>query len=164
MDFMLEEELIDLFTFCLQNPDSPDIEQKKIRIKEIGKELFTDGGVDALENFFFVITNRIEGEINKSPAPFRSLWNGLSDRVPFYPVHYVAHFGNFRVLPLIIKKNTIIYYKLKFQKRHMNENCYLCKKTLTDTDSYNIGSVWSCEKCLDHVIQLVNENRIKNED
>ncbi len=47
--------------------------------KEIGKELFTDGGVDALENFFFVITNRIEGEINKSPAPFRSLWNGLSD-------------------------------------------------------------------------------------
>jgi hypothetical protein len=79
MDFMLEEELIDLFTFCLQNPDSPDIEQKKIRIKEIGKELFTDGGVDALENFFFVITNRIEGEINKSPAPFRSLWNGLSD-------------------------------------------------------------------------------------
>ncbi|MEE2601401.1 MAG: hypothetical protein VYC06_03655 [Thermoproteota archaeon] len=79
MDFMLEEELIDLFTFCLQNPDSPDIEQKKIRIKEIGKELFADGGVDALENFFFAITNRIEGEINKSPAPFRSLWNGLSD-------------------------------------------------------------------------------------
>ena len=79
MDFMLEEELIDLLTFCLQNPDSPDIEQKKIRIKEIGKELFADGGVDALENFFFAITNRIEGEINKSPAPFRSLWNGLSD-------------------------------------------------------------------------------------
>ena len=79
MDFMLEEELIDLFTFCLQNPDSPDIEQKKIRIKEIGKELFADGGVDAPENFFFAITNRIEGEINKSPAPFRSLWNGLSD-------------------------------------------------------------------------------------
>ena len=79
MDFMLEEELIDLLTFCLQNPDSPDIEQKKIRIKEIGKELFVDGGVDALENFFFAITNRIEGEINKSPAPFRSLWNGLSD-------------------------------------------------------------------------------------
>ena len=79
MDFMLEEELIDLFTFCLQNPDSPDIEQKKIRIKEIGKELFADGGVDALENFFFAITNRIEGEINKSPAPFRSLCNGLSD-------------------------------------------------------------------------------------
>ena len=79
MDFMLEEELIDLFTFCLQNPNSPEVEQKKIRIKEIGKELFEDGGVDALENFFFAISNRIEGEINKNPAPFRSLWNGLSD-------------------------------------------------------------------------------------
>ena len=44
----------------------------------------------------------------------------------------------------------------------MNENCYLCKKTLTDADSYHVGSVWSCEKCLDRVIQLVNENRIKN--
>ena len=76
---MLEEELIDLFTFCLQNPDSPEVTEKKIRIKEIGKELFDDGGVDALENFFFAISNRIEGEINKSPAPFRSLWNGLSD-------------------------------------------------------------------------------------
>ena len=76
---MLEEELIDLFTFCLQNPDFPEVTEKKIRIKEIGKELFDDGGVDALENFFFAISNRIEGEINKSPAPFRSLWNGLSD-------------------------------------------------------------------------------------
>ena len=79
MDFMLEEELIDLFTFCLQNPDSSEVEQKKIRVKEIGKQLFDDGGVDALENFFFAISNRIEGEINKSPTPFRSLWNGLSD-------------------------------------------------------------------------------------
>jgi hypothetical protein len=79
MDFMLEEELIDLFTFCLQNPESPQVEEKKTRIKEIGKELFEDGGVDALENFFFAISNRIEGEINMSPAPFRSLWNGLSD-------------------------------------------------------------------------------------
>jgi len=79
MDFMLEEELIDLFTFCLQNPDSLEVTEKKIRIKEIGKELFDDGGVDALENFFFAISNRIEGEINKNPAPFRPLWNGLSD-------------------------------------------------------------------------------------
>ena len=79
MDFMLEEELIDLFTFCLQNPNSPEVKQKKTRIQEIGQELFDDGGVDALENFFFAISNRIEGEINKSPKPFRSLWNGLSD-------------------------------------------------------------------------------------
>ena len=79
MDFMLEEELIDLFTFCLQNPDAPEVAQKKTRIIEIGKELFDDGGVDALENFFFAISNRIQGEIEKNPAPFRSLWNGLSD-------------------------------------------------------------------------------------
>jgi len=79
MDFMLEEELIDLFTFCLQNPDSAEVEEKKMRVKEIGKELFDDGGVDALENFFFAISNRIQGEIEKDPAPFRSLWNGLSD-------------------------------------------------------------------------------------
>ena len=28
---------------------------------------------------FFAISNRIQGEIEKDPAPFRSLWNGLSD-------------------------------------------------------------------------------------
>ena len=42
---MLEEELIDLYTFCLQNPDSPEVEQKKARITEVGKEIFDDGGV-----------------------------------------------------------------------------------------------------------------------
>jgi len=78
MDFMLEEELIDLFTFCLQNPDSPEIETKKTRISEVGKELFQDGGVDALENFWFAISNRIEGEIEKDITPFRPLWNNLS--------------------------------------------------------------------------------------
>ena len=79
MDFMLEEEMIDLLTFCLQNPASDKIELKKSRFKEIGKELFDDGGVDAMENFFFAVENRIEGEIGKSPKPFRSLWNNLSD-------------------------------------------------------------------------------------
>jgi hypothetical protein len=79
MDFMLEEELIDLYTFCLQNPDSPEVEQKKVRITEVGKEIFDDGGVDALENFYFAISNRIQGEIEKDIAPFRPLWNGLSD-------------------------------------------------------------------------------------
>ena len=29
MDFMLEEEMIDLVTFCLQNPESPETESKK---------------------------------------------------------------------------------------------------------------------------------------
>ena len=79
MDFMLEEELIDLYTFCLQNPDSLEVEQKKVRITEVGKEIFDDGGVDALENFFFAISNRIQGEIEKDIVHFRPLWNGLSD-------------------------------------------------------------------------------------
>ena len=79
MDFMLEEEMIDLLTFCLQNPDSDQLESKKSRFKEIGKELFDDGGVDAMENFFFVVDNRIQGEIEQSPKNFRSLWNGISD-------------------------------------------------------------------------------------
>jgi hypothetical protein len=78
MDFMLEEELIDLMTFCLQNPESNEITIKKKRIAEIGQELFLDGGIDALENFFFSIKNRIIGEIEKDPSPLRSLWNGLT--------------------------------------------------------------------------------------
>ena len=78
MDFMLEEELIDLLTFCLQEPNSSELSEKKTRIAEIGKELFEDGGVDALENFSFVLKNRIVEEIGKDPTPLLSLWNGLS--------------------------------------------------------------------------------------
>lgn len=77
MDFMLEEEMIDLATFCLQNPDSDQVEEKKKRFTEIGKELHADGGVDAMENFFFAIENRIKEEISKDPKPFRALWNGI---------------------------------------------------------------------------------------
>jgi len=83
MDFMLEEELIDLMTFCLQNPESPETEKKRTRITEIGKELYADGGIDALENFFFVLKNRITEEIGKDPEPFRTLWNGLDDEWKF---------------------------------------------------------------------------------
>lgn len=79
MDFMLEEELIDLMTYCLQNPNSEDVEEKKNRISEIGKELYNDGGLDALENFFFVLENRIKEEIKKDPSQFKTLWNGLDD-------------------------------------------------------------------------------------
>ena len=78
MDFMLEEELMDLMTFCLQNPESYDVIEKKKRITEIGQELFLDGGIDALENFFFSLKNRIIQEIEKDPSPLRSLWNGLT--------------------------------------------------------------------------------------
>ncbi len=76
---MLEEELIDLMTFCLQTPDSPQVVEKKKRITEIGQEIFDDGGIDALENFFFVLKNRITEEIKKDPSVFRPLWNGLDD-------------------------------------------------------------------------------------
>ncbi len=76
---MLEEELIDLITFCLQNPHSNEVDEKKKRISEIGRELFDDGGLDAMENFFFVINNRIKEEISKDPKPFRSLWNDIDD-------------------------------------------------------------------------------------
>ena len=79
MDFMLEEEMIDLLTFCLLNPNSPKINEKKSRISEIGKELYNDGGLDALENFFFAIKNRINEEIGKDPSSFKKLWNGLDD-------------------------------------------------------------------------------------
>ncbi len=79
MDMMLEEELIDLMTFCLQNPDSSDVSDKHERITEIGHEIFADGGVDALENFAFVLKNRITEEIEKDPSPMRSLWNDLTD-------------------------------------------------------------------------------------
>ena len=78
MDFMLEEELMDLMTFCLQNPESSEVLEKKKRITEIGQELFLDGGIDALENFFFSLRNRIIQEIEKDPSPLRSLWNGLT--------------------------------------------------------------------------------------
>ncbi len=80
---MLEEELIDLMTFWLQNPESSEIAEKKKRISEIGRELYDDVGIDALENFFFVLKNRITEEIGKDPEPFRSLWNGLDEKWNF---------------------------------------------------------------------------------
>lgn len=78
MDFLLEEEMIDLLTFCLQNPDSSEVAAKKARMAEIGKELYADGGADALENMFFALKNRITEEIGKDPTPLKSVWNGNS--------------------------------------------------------------------------------------
>jgi len=77
---MLEEELLDLMTFCLQNPESDEISEKHKKITEIGQELYDDGGIDALENFFFVLKNRITEEIGKDPTPMRSLWNGIDKK------------------------------------------------------------------------------------
>ena len=80
MDMMLEEELIDLMTFCLQNPDSSEISEKHSQIKAIGQEIFDDGGEDAIENFSFVLKNRITQEIEKDPSPLLSLWQGLTSK------------------------------------------------------------------------------------
>ena len=57
----------------------PEIAEKKNRIKQIGKELFDDGGVDALENFFFALSNRIKEEFGKDIDSFKPLWNDFSD-------------------------------------------------------------------------------------
>ena len=38
MDFMLEEEMIDLLTFCLQNPDSDEIESKNLDSYKLEKK------------------------------------------------------------------------------------------------------------------------------
>jgi len=80
MDMMLEEELIDLMTFCLQNLSSSEINEKHGRIIEIGQEIFNDGGDDAIENFSFVLKNRITQEIEKDPSPLLSLWQGLTSK------------------------------------------------------------------------------------
>lgn len=77
MDFMLEEELMDLMMFCIQNPQDATTAQKKERIAQIGAEIYADGGVDALENFFFALNNRIQGELETDAGEFRPLWNGL---------------------------------------------------------------------------------------
>jgi len=79
LDAYLEEELYDLLTYCIQNPNAPDYASKKDRIKEIGQELFADGGVDALENMYFSIEHRVREEISKDAKPYRSLWNDISN-------------------------------------------------------------------------------------
>lgn len=78
MDAYLEEELYDLITYCIQTSGAPDYHLKENRIKEIGQELFADGGVDALENMYFSIEHRIKDEISKDVKPYRYLWNGIS--------------------------------------------------------------------------------------
>ena len=80
MDMMLEEELIDLMTFCLQNPDSTELKEKHGRIIRIGQEIYDDGGDDAIENFSFVLKNRITQEIEKDPSPLLSLLQGLTSK------------------------------------------------------------------------------------
>lgn len=78
MDAYLEEELYDILTYNIHNPNAPDFESKKTRMKEIGKELYDDGGTDAMENMFYSIEFRIKDEIGKDAKPYRSWWNNIS--------------------------------------------------------------------------------------
>jgi hypothetical protein len=79
LDAYLEEELYDLLTFCIQNPSATDdVAGKKGRVVEIGRELAADGGADAMENMFFAIENRIQGEIGADARPYRAWWNGIA--------------------------------------------------------------------------------------
>jgi len=80
LDAYLEEELYDLITHCIQNdPSSQGYASKKQRVSEIGRELYSDGGVDAMENMYFSIENRIKEEIQKDAKPYRSWWNNVTD-------------------------------------------------------------------------------------
>jgi hypothetical protein len=79
LDAYLEEELYDLITYCIQNTNASDYSKKEDRIKEIGNELFADGGVDALENMYFSIEHRVRDEISEDAKPYRVLWNGISN-------------------------------------------------------------------------------------
>ncbi|HLG37652.1 MAG TPA: hypothetical protein VI338_05920 [Nitrososphaera sp.] len=78
MDAYLEEELYDLLTYCVQNPQTSDFADKQGRVQEIGRELYADGGVDALENMFFSIEHRVKDEIGKDAKPYRRWWNGIA--------------------------------------------------------------------------------------
>ena len=78
LDAYLEEELFDLFVFCVKEPQSPEVSAKRIRVEEIGRELYADGGTDALENMFFALENRIKEETGADAKPFRAWWKGVA--------------------------------------------------------------------------------------
>jgi hypothetical protein len=78
MDAGLEEELYDLLTLCIQQPESSETAKRKARIAEIGRELAADGGADSMENMFFSIEQRIQGEISADARPYRAWWNGIA--------------------------------------------------------------------------------------
>jgi thermostable 8-oxoguanine DNA glycosylase len=74
----LEEELYDILTYCIQNPNGSDFEMKKKRAEEIGSELYAVGELDAMENMFYSIEFRIKDEIGKDAKPYRAWWNNIS--------------------------------------------------------------------------------------
>lgn len=79
MDAYLEEELYDTLIYCIQNPKAADFEIKRKRAEEIGKELFFDGGIDAMENMFYSIEFRVRDEIGHDAKPYRTWWNGITN-------------------------------------------------------------------------------------
>ena len=79
MDAYLEEELYDILTYCIQNPNASDLISKRHRMEEIGRELYIDGGVDAMENIFYPIEFRIKEEIGHDAKPYRSWWNNITE-------------------------------------------------------------------------------------
>jgi hypothetical protein len=78
LDAYLEEELYDLLIYCIQNSQAPDFAEKKGRVQEIGRELYADGGADAMENMFFSIEHRVKEEIGQDARPYRVWWNGTA--------------------------------------------------------------------------------------
>ena len=84
MDAYLEEELFDTLVYCIQNPEAVDLETKRNRVEEIWKELFSDGGVDAMENMFYSIEFRVKDEIGQDAKPYRSWWNGISNEWKYW--------------------------------------------------------------------------------
>jgi len=84
LDAYLEEELYDILTFCITNSnEAENIRSNKERFLEIGQEIYSDGGIDALENMFFTLNNRIEGEINIDASKYKSWWNGITEKWNF---------------------------------------------------------------------------------
>jgi predicted Zn-dependent protease len=65
LDAYLEEDLDDLITYCMQNPDASNFEVKRRRVEEIGRVLYADGGVDATEDMFYPIEFRVKEEKEK---------------------------------------------------------------------------------------------------
>jgi len=71
LDAYLEEELYDTLTYCIQNPKATDFELERKRTEEIGRELFSDGGIDTMENMFYSLEFRVRDEIGHDAKPYR---------------------------------------------------------------------------------------------
>ena len=54
------------------------LKAKEIELKKIGKDSFSDGGIDSMENMFYSIECRLRDEIHKDAKSYRSWWNGIT--------------------------------------------------------------------------------------